>query len=125
MLTLEGWLAKEADVLLSNLDESNTASAVVGKSNADPTEKCTQAIRFRTGSNDRGYNLTSVKAALADASESEASATLEKDTCYFVVFDSTAPPWPTSMAAIRRCPTPMPKRRGSRSISRSATTGSR
>ena len=147
MLTLEGWLAKEsarraalamalgallcgaaqADVLLSNLDESNTASAVVGKSNADPTEKYTQAIRFRTGSNDRGYNLTSVKAALADASESDgvrvrifnsrtngtpfyslytlsnptvadgtntfnppASATLEKDTWYFVVFDSTA-----------------------------------
>ena len=147
MLTPEGWLAKasarraalamalgvllcgaaQADVLLSNLDESDTASAVVGKSNADPTEKYTQAIRFRTGSNDRGYNLTSVKAALADASESDgvrvrifnsrsngtpfyslytlsnptvadgtntfnppASATLEKDTWYFVVFDSTA-----------------------------------
>ena len=116
-----------ADALLSNLDEPNTVTAVVGKSDADPTKKYTQAIRFRTGSNDRGYNLTSIKANLQDASESDgvrvrifnsrtdgtpfyslytlsnpviadgintfnlpASATLEKDTWYFVVFDSTA-----------------------------------
>ena len=126
-LALVACPAALADVFLSNLDESNTASAVVGKSDADPTEKYTQAIRFRTGSNDRGYNLTSVKAVLMDASESDGvrvrifnsrsngtpflslytlsnptiaegintfnlptSATLEKDTWYFVVFDSTA-----------------------------------
>ena len=116
-----------ADALLSNLDERNTVNAVVGKSDADPSKKYTQAIRFRTGSNDRGYNLTSIKANLKDASESDGvrvrifnsrtngtpfyslytlrnpviadginafnlptSATLEKDTWYFVVFDSTA-----------------------------------
>ena len=116
-----------ANALLSNLDESDTASAVVGKSNGDPTKNYSQAIRFRTGSNDRGYNLTSIKANLMDASESDGvrvrifnsrtngtpfqslytlsnpviadglntfnlptSATLEKDTWYFVVFDSTA-----------------------------------
>ena len=126
-LALVACPAALADVFLSNLDESNTASAVVGKSEADPTEKYTQAIRFRTGSNERGYNLTSVKAVLRDASESDGvrvrifnsrsngtpfyslytlsnptiaegintfnlptSATLEQDTWYFVVFDSTA-----------------------------------
>ena len=119
--------AASDDALLSNLDEPDTVSAVVGKSDADPTKKYTQAIRFQTGSNERGYNLTSVKAALANASESDGvrvrifnsrtngtpfqslytlsnpvvadgintfnlptSATLEKDTWYFVVFDSTA-----------------------------------
>ena len=119
--------AASADALLSNLDERNTVNAVVGKSDADPGKKYTQAIRFQTGSNERGYNLTSVRAVLANASESDgvrvrifnsrtngtpfyslytlsnpviadgintfnlpASATLEKDTWYFVVFDSTA-----------------------------------
>ena len=119
--------AASDDALLSNLDEPDTVSAVVGKSDADPTKKYTQAIRFQTGSNERGYNLTSVKAVLANASESDGvrvrvfnsrtngtpfmslytltnpvvadgintfnlptSTTLEKDTWYFVVFDSTA-----------------------------------
>ena len=115
------------DALVSNLDESSTASAHVGKGISDPTAKYTQAIQFRTGSNERGYNITSVKAILANATETDgvrvrifnsrsngnpyyslytltnptiadgintftapASATLEKDTWYFLVFDSTA-----------------------------------
>ena len=115
-----------SDALLSNLDESNDASLAVGKP-ADSNVKSTQAIRFQTGSGERGYNLTSVKAVLADAAASDgvrvrifnarsngnpyyslytlanpvisdgtltftapASATLQKGTSYFVMFDSTA-----------------------------------
>ena len=115
-----------AEALLSNLDESNDAGIVVGTT-ADPTAEATQAIRFETGSSERGYNLTSVKAVLAGAAVSDgvrlrifgarsngnpyyslytltnpaisdgtatftapASATVRKDTWYFVVFDSTA-----------------------------------
>ena len=107
-----------ADALLSNLDEENDAGIAVG---------ATQAVRFQTGSNERGYNLTSVKAVLANAADSDgvrvrifnarsngnpyyslytltnptlsdgtltftlpASATVQKDTPYFVLFDSTA-----------------------------------
>ena len=117
----------QADVLVSNLDESTTANATVGKSTANPNAKYTQAIGFRTGSNDLGYNLTSIRVVLEEASESDgvrvrifnsrsngnpfyslytlsnsnitdgintfsmpASATLESDTWYFIVFDSTA-----------------------------------
>ena len=113
--------------MLSNLDETDTVSAVVGKSNENPRAKYAQAVQFRTGSNERGYNLTTVKAVLANATDSDgvrvrifnsrtngspfeivytlsnptlsdgvntfslpASATLEKETWYFVVFDSTA-----------------------------------
>ena len=116
-----------ADALLSNLDESNAVSAVVGKSNEEPNAKYAQAVQFRTGSNELGYNLTTVRAVLANATDSDgvrvrifnsrtngspfeivytlsnptlsdgvntfslpASATLEKETWYFVVFDSTA-----------------------------------
>ena len=59
-----------ADALLSNLDESNDAGLVVGKP-ADSNVKSAQAIRFQTGSSERGYNLTSVKAVLADAAASD------------------------------------------------------
>ena len=116
-----------ADAMLSNLDEAHTVSAVVGKSNENPRAKYAQAVQFRTGSNELGYNLTTVKAVLANATDSDgvrvrifnsrtngspfeivytlsnptlsdgvntfslpASATLEKETWYFVVFDSTA-----------------------------------
>ena len=116
-----------ADAMLSNLDESNTVGAVVGKPGGARSAKFAQAVQFRTGSNERGYNLTTVRAVLANATDSDgvrvrifnsrtngspfeivytlsnptlsdgvntfslpASATLEKDTWYFVVFDSTA-----------------------------------
>ena len=116
--------AAQAGTLLSNLGESADANLTVGPSDADGVA---QAIRFNTGSNERGYNITSVKAVLANAAASDgvrvrvysgrtngtpylslytlgnptiadgtltftapASATLQKDTAYFVVFDSTA-----------------------------------
>ena len=60
-----------ADALLSNLDESNDAGLVVGKPADSPNARSTQAIRFQTGSNERGYNLTSVKAILANATDSD------------------------------------------------------
>ncbi|MYF12626.1 MAG: sulfatase-like hydrolase/transferase [Gammaproteobacteria bacterium] len=58
----------QADVLLSNIDESADANLTVGPSGAN---QFTQAIRFQTGSNERGYNLTSVKAVLANAGASD------------------------------------------------------
>ena len=120
--------SSSADALLSNLDETDTVGAVVGESDEEPSVKYAQAVQFRTGSNERGYNLTTVKAVLANATDSDgvrvrifnsrtngspfeivytlsnptllsdgvntfslpASATLEKETWYFVVFDSTA-----------------------------------
>ncbi|MDD9998003.1 MAG: hypothetical protein OXQ89_09695, partial [Rhodospirillaceae bacterium] len=57
-----------ADTLLSNLDESNDADIAVGTPVDSPNVDFTQAIRFQTGNNERGYNLTSVKAVLANAS---------------------------------------------------------
>ncbi|MYK38585.1 MAG: hypothetical protein F4036_12635, partial [Gammaproteobacteria bacterium] len=60
-----------ADALLSNLDESNDAGIDVGTPVDSPNVDFTQAIRFQTGSNERGYNLTSVKAVLANASDSD------------------------------------------------------
>ena len=60
-----------ADSLLSNLDESNDAGIDVGTPVDSPNVDFTQAIRFQTGSNERGYNLTSVKAVLANASDSD------------------------------------------------------
>ncbi|MYD99234.1 MAG: cadherin-like beta sandwich domain-containing protein, partial [Gammaproteobacteria bacterium] len=62
--------ATSTDALLSNLDESNDAGLAVGKP-ADSPNRSTQAIRFQTGSNERGYNLTSVKAVLANATDSD------------------------------------------------------
>ena len=59
-----------ADALLSNLDEPNDAGIAVGKP-ADSNVKSAQAIRFQTGNNERGYNLTSVKAVLANATDSD------------------------------------------------------
>ncbi len=56
---------------LSNQDESNDAGIAVGTPADSPTIKSTQAIRFQTGSNERGYNLTSVKAVLANATASD------------------------------------------------------
>ena len=119
--------AASADALLGNLVESNDTGIVVGRPADSTDEATTQAIRFETGSSERGYNLTSVKAVLAGAAASEgvrvsifgarsngtpyyrlytlnnpvisdgtmtftapASATVRKDTRYFVVFDSTA-----------------------------------
>ena len=58
----------QADVLLSNIDESADANLTVGPSGAN---QFTQAIRFQTGSNERGYNLRSVKAVLANAAASD------------------------------------------------------
>ena len=60
-----------ADALLSNLDESNDAGIPIGTPVDSPNVDFTQAIRFQTGSNERGYNLTSVKAVLANASDSD------------------------------------------------------
>ena len=60
-----------SDALLSNLDESNDAGLVVGKPADSPNARSTQAIRFQTGSNERGYNVTSVKAILANATDSD------------------------------------------------------
>ncbi|MDD9998299.1 MAG: cadherin-like beta sandwich domain-containing protein, partial [Rhodospirillaceae bacterium] len=63
--------AASADILLSNLDESNDAGLVVGTPVDTPTVKAVQAIRFETGDSERGYNLTSVKAVLANAAASD------------------------------------------------------
>ena len=60
-----------ADALLSNLDEDNGAGFVVGTPADSANVDYTQAIRFQTGSNERGYNLTSVKAVLANASDTD------------------------------------------------------
>ena len=116
-----------ADTWISNLDEDDDVGIGVNAPANASTVGVAQAIRFQTGSNERGYYLTSVKAVLADASDSDgvrvrifsgrtngspyislytltnptiadgtltftapASATLLKDTAYFVVFDSTA-----------------------------------
>ena len=57
-----------ADVLLSNIGESADANLTVGSSGAGNPA---QAIRFETGSSERGYNLTSVDAVLADAAASD------------------------------------------------------
>ena len=63
--------AASDDALLSNLDESNDAGIAVGTPVDSPYVDFTQAIRFQTGSNEWGYNLTSVKAVLANASDSD------------------------------------------------------
>ena len=63
--------AASADALLGNLDQSDDAGIAVGTSADSPIVEFTQAIRFQTGSNDRGYNLTSVKAVLAGAADSD------------------------------------------------------
>ena len=63
--------AASADALLSNLDEDNAAGFVVGTPADSANVDYTQAIRFQTGSNERGYNLTSVKAVLANASDTD------------------------------------------------------
>ena len=60
-----------SDALLSNLDESDDSGLDVGTPADTPSVKVTQAIRFQTGSNERGYNLTSVKAVLANATASD------------------------------------------------------
>ena len=115
------------DALINNLDESDDAGIRVGARGDSSTVEAIQAIQFETGGNDRGYNITYVKAVLADATASDgvrvgifgartngtpfyslytlsnpaiadgtltftapASATLAKDTSYFLVFDSTA-----------------------------------
>ena len=119
--------ATSTDALLSNLDEDDDVGIVVAAPAHASTAGTAQAIRFETGSSERGYNITSVKAVLANASDSDgvrvrifssrsngtpylslytlgnptiadgtmtfsapASATVQKDTAYFVVFDSTA-----------------------------------
>ena len=60
-----------ADAWISNLDEDNGVGIGVGTPADSPTVDYTQAIRFRTGANERGYNLTSVKAVLADATPAD------------------------------------------------------
>ena len=59
-----------ADALLSNPDEDNGVGIVVASPADASTVGLAQAIRSQTGSNERGYNLTSVKAVLANASSS-------------------------------------------------------
>ena len=68
---LFAWPAAQADVLLSNLNESNEAGIAVGIPADSPNLDYSQAIRFQTGSSERGYNLTSVKVVLANASDSD------------------------------------------------------
>ncbi|MCY4059535.1 MAG: hypothetical protein OXG44_16215, partial [Gammaproteobacteria bacterium] len=63
--------AASADALLSNLDESNDSGIAVGTPADSPNVHFSQAIRFQTGSSERGYNLTSVKAVLANAAASD------------------------------------------------------
>ncbi|MDE0190846.1 MAG: leucine-rich repeat domain-containing protein [Gammaproteobacteria bacterium] len=58
----------QAEVLVSNLSENADASLTVGSSGGS---KFVQAIRFQAGSNEHGYNLTSVKAVLSDAAPSD------------------------------------------------------
>ena len=60
-----------SDALLGNLDEAGGASMAVGTPADSPNAAFTQAIRFQTGSSARGYNLTSVKAVLANATASD------------------------------------------------------
>ncbi|MYE10944.1 MAG: hypothetical protein F4X99_04620, partial [Gammaproteobacteria bacterium] len=60
-----------SDALLGNLDEAGGASIAVGTPADSPNVAFTQAIRFQTGSSERGYNLTSVKAVLANAAASD------------------------------------------------------
>ena len=67
----EANLAASADALLSNLDEGNDLGLAVGTPADNPSVEVTQAIQFQTGSNERGYNLTSVKAVLANAAASD------------------------------------------------------
>ena len=57
-----------AEVLLSNLSETADVNLTVGSSGAG---QFAQAIRFQTGSSERGYKITSVKAVLADAAASD------------------------------------------------------
>ena len=59
------------EVLLGNLDESAGARIPVGVPADSPSVEFTQAIRFQTGSNERGYNLTSVKAVLANTAAAD------------------------------------------------------
>ena len=68
---LFAWPAAHADVLLSNLNESNEAGIAVGIPADSPNLDYSQAIRFQTGSSERGYNLTSVKVVLANALDSD------------------------------------------------------
>ena len=63
--------AASADVLLGNLDESNDAGIAVGTPADSPSVEFTQAIRLETGDSERGYNLMSVKAVLANATASD------------------------------------------------------
>ncbi|MCY3813581.1 MAG: cadherin-like beta sandwich domain-containing protein, partial [Gammaproteobacteria bacterium] len=63
--------AASADALLSNLDESSDVGIVVGTPADSSTPGPAEAIRFQTGSGERGYNITSVKAVLVDAAASD------------------------------------------------------
>ena len=63
--------AASADAMLSNLDENNGAGIAVGTPADSPNVHFGQAIRFQTGGNERGYNLSSVKAVLANAADSD------------------------------------------------------
>lgn len=57
------------DALLSNLDEPNTESLVVGNY-SNSLRASTVAGRFETGGNEDGYVLTSVKAVLSTVTHS-------------------------------------------------------
>ena len=56
--------AAQADVLVSNLSQGSRATATVGESAG---KQIAVAVRFRTGSNSKGYTLTSIRADLSDA----------------------------------------------------------
>ncbi|MDE0693936.1 MAG: fibronectin type III domain-containing protein [Gammaproteobacteria bacterium] len=63
--------AASADALLSNLDEGDDSGIVVGTPADSSTAEPVPAIGFQTGSGERGYNLTSVKAVLGNAAASD------------------------------------------------------
>ena len=56
------------DALISNLDEPNVASIIVGSPPAVPNLQGINAMGFETGGNEDGYTLTSVKTLLRNAS---------------------------------------------------------
>ena len=58
----------QSEVLISNLNENADVDLPVGSSGGN---EFTQAIRFQTGSSERGYYLTSIKAVLSNASVSD------------------------------------------------------
>ena len=70
------------DALISNLDEPNVASIIVGSPPAVPNLQGVNAIGFETGGSEDGYTLASVKTLLRNASP--------RDGVRVRIFDSRA-----------------------------------